>query len=109
MRQSGNNWSEDEGDCKYLAPELLKGKAGPEADVFSTGLTFYEMATGIILPQNGLEWSNLRQDVIYFPVSMSSEFKNLLESMLASDPRKRPTASDICNFPIIKNATKPPH
>ena len=67
VRQSGNGWSEDEGDCVYLAPELLNGQAGPPADVFSTGITFYEIARGEPLPKNGPEWSKLREDQIQFP------------------------------------------
>ncbi|KAK9809281.1 hypothetical protein WJX73_000474 [Symbiochloris irregularis] len=42
----------EEGDGRYLAPELLKGdtEPTPAADIFSLGATLYECITGQVLP-----------------------------------------------------------
>ena len=46
----------EEGDCRYMAPELLSMNGVPapqlpKADIFSTGLTIYEAASLAILPR----------------------------------------------------------
>lgn len=49
-----------EGDREYMAPEMLKGKAGKSADVFSLGLMTLEAAANVVLPDNGPTWIALR-------------------------------------------------
>lgn len=49
-----------EGDREYMAPEMLRGKAGKAADVFSLGLITLEMAANMSLPENGPTWVALR-------------------------------------------------
>ncbi|KHN96607.1 Protein kinase-like domain protein [Metarhizium album ARSEF 1941] len=49
-----------EGDREYMAPEMLKGKAGKSADVFSLGLMTLEAAANVVLPENGPTWVALR-------------------------------------------------
>jgi len=41
-------------------PEMLKGKAGKSADVFSLGLMTLEAAANVVLPDNGPTWIALR-------------------------------------------------
>lgn len=41
---------EREGDKLYLAPEVLQGRYGKAADVFSLGLTMLETAANIVVP-----------------------------------------------------------
>lgn len=41
---------EREGDRDYMAPEILQGVYGFEADVFSLGMTLLECASNIIVP-----------------------------------------------------------
>lgn len=56
-----------EGDCRYLAPELLSDFSGNDfpdltkTDVFSFGATIYELITGAELPRNGQEWIDIRR------------------------------------------------
>ncbi|KAF7546706.1 hypothetical protein G7046_g9224 [Stylonectria norvegica] len=51
---------EVEGDREYMAPEMLKGKVGQSADVFSLGLIALETAANVVLPENGPTWVALR-------------------------------------------------
>ena len=44
------NAFEREGDKLYLAPEVLQGRYGKAADVFSLGMTILETATNIVVP-----------------------------------------------------------
>ena len=41
---------EREGDKLYLAPEVLQGRYGKAADVFSLGMTLLEAASNIVVP-----------------------------------------------------------
>ena len=55
----------EEGDAVYLAPELLDPSVGPvtaQADVFSLGLTMFELAADVVLPTRGAAWNDLRQE-----------------------------------------------
>lgn len=52
--------SADEGDSKYLAPEMLDGRIGKAADIFSLGITLLELACDLDLPKNGVGWQQLR-------------------------------------------------
>ncbi|KAG6041751.1 hypothetical protein E4U41_002178 [Claviceps citrina] len=49
-----------EGDREYMAPEILNGKTGKSADVFSLGLMTLEAAANVVLPENGPTWIALR-------------------------------------------------
>ncbi|KAG5976366.1 hypothetical protein E4U58_004313 [Claviceps cyperi] len=49
-----------EGDREYMAPEILNGKTGQSADVFSLGLMTLEAAANVVLPDNGPTWIALR-------------------------------------------------
>jgi serine/threonine protein kinase len=77
-----------EGDKYYMAPEVLEGKYGKPADIFSLGLIILELAANIVLPSQGEEWRNLRRgklDFIPFEVERSPLLLNLLERMLNAD------------------------
>lgn len=52
--------NETEGDREYMAPEMLEGRVGQTADVFSLGLMFLEIAANVSLPPNGPTWVALR-------------------------------------------------
>lgn len=54
-----------EGDCKYLATEVLNDERPTKAaDIFSLGITLLELATDLDLPQNGAWWQQLRSGTI---------------------------------------------
>lgn len=89
-------WSTEEGDGAYVAPELLalETAASPACDVYSFGATIYEAAAGVRIPRGSGDdaW---RQGATPFPEGYSSTLTTLLSAMLASDPARRPTAADV--------------
>jgi len=94
--------SEDgqEGDTSYMAPELLSsGTRHPSADIFSLGLTLYELASNLSweLPSEGPRWQELRHGshTPDLPSSRSPELGQLIHAMLKPDPTLRPSADAI--------------
>eukprot|EP01112_Ceratiomyxa_fruticulosa_P010024 TRINITY_DN2632_c0_g2_i4.p1 TRINITY_DN2632_c0_g2~~TRINITY_DN2632_c0_g2_i4.p1 ORF type:complete len:475 (+),score=107.85 TRINITY_DN2632_c0_g2_i4:833-2257(+) len=95
--------SSTEGDRLYMAPELLEDKFSSKADIFSLGITIFEMATGYSLPPNGQLWRDLRQGMISFPEdkAISQELVSLITQMMHPDPNMRPTAEQLLTHPKI--------
>lgn len=63
-----------EGDRNYIAPELINDKIyTPFADIFSVGLMILEIATNIILPDNGTPWRKLRSGDLSDAGKLSSD------------------------------------
>jgi len=86
---SERNW--EDGDGKYVAPELLcdDTDATSAADIYSFGATLYECVTGTNLQRgpNGCQ--------TVFPPEVPLDLRKLIDWMLETDPRKRPTADHI--------------
>lgn len=91
------------GDNRYMAPELLDDVYDFCADVFSLGITLYEVShPGIVLPTNGERWKALRSNDIDFGIwKYSNELKELIVAMLNSDYTKRPTAQQLATCPLV--------
>lgn len=94
-----------EGDPRYMAPELLCGEYGPAADVFSLGVSILELACNIEIPNGGEGWQQLRQGCLptEFTNGLSSEFQTVLKMMLTPEPSKRPTVSELLSLSCVKN------
>lgn len=96
-----------EGDCRYLAWEVMQGDVSqlPSADVFSLGLTVYELATNPEpLPGNGALWQQLRDGQLHaeaLPVSLPDKFVDLLLRMVRAKPEQRPTCREILQEPTV--------
>jgi serine/threonine protein kinase len=91
-----------EGDPAYMPQELLDcDKKDPSGDVFSLGITLYELATPgyWIAPVDGSKWHEIRSEdhVPEIPNSRSPELINLIKRMISPFKDKRPTADDILN------------
>ncbi|CAM9931947.1 unnamed protein product [Pylaiella littoralis] len=96
-----------EGDTLYMAKELLSSTARlPSADMFSLGLTVYEVATRMELPGDGEYWHAMRDGTaVGLPSSRSQELGALLRQLKHPDPRQRPTADALCEHPRVANIT----
>uniref|UniRef100_A0ABI7WZD9 non-specific serine/threonine protein kinase n=1 Tax=Felis catus TaxID=9685 RepID=A0ABI7WZD9_FELCA len=93
-----------EGDPRYMAPELLQGSYGTAADVFSLGLTILEVACNMELPHGGEGWQQLRQGYLppEFTAGLSSELRSVLTMMLEPDPKLRATAESLLALPVLR-------
>lgn len=101
--------SEDgqEGDQKYMAPELLTSEVrNSSADVFSLGLTLFELASNLEfeVPSDGPRWHDLRNGSanLGLPSSRSSDLVELIRFMIQPDPQRRPTADGIISLPKVE-------
>lgn len=86
--------SAEEGDSKYLAPEVLNGKPTFASDIFSLGVTILEAATDLDVPSSGDAWHQIRNGQIpeRFFVGISTDLRVLIEQMIDKDPMRRPTS-----------------
>lgn len=96
--------SAEEGDSKYLAPEVLNGKPTKASDIFSLGMTILEAATDLDVPSNGQAWHSIREGEIpdRFFIGCSTELRALIGMMLSKDPSLRPTTDELLEFPAVK-------
>ncbi len=96
----GRGWDWEEGDGGYVAPELLNMFPGeepaPSADVFSLGVSLYEAASGETFPRGATPRAALPP----LPDGRSAELATLIDGCLATDPSRRATARDVCNFAL---------
>ncbi|KAM4525165.1 membrane-associated tyrosine- and threonine-specific cdc2-inhibitory kinase isoform 1-T3 [Odontesthes bonariensis] len=93
-----------EGDPRYMAPELLRGEYGPAADVFSLGVSILELACNMEVPNGGEGWQQLRQGHLPSEITngLSAELQSVLKMMLAPKPSERPTVSELLALPFVR-------
>ena len=102
------NLYEYEGDSKYISPEVFykeKNKISNKTDIFSLGLSIFEILSETDLPLNGKEWQNIRkigieknhQELILkkFGVKDGEIFVNLIKLMTKVDSNSRPDIDSI--------------
>lgn len=114
--QNSSNLAEaQEGDSKYLAPEILGGVFSKAADVFSLGMTVLEVATGLDPPSHGDGWHLLRSggqvwrnDPVLSPLLrlVSEDMKCILIRMLDPDPTTRWTIDELLRSRPVKEAVR---
>ncbi|CAN1290211.1 Calcium-dependent protein kinase 17 [Linum perenne] len=103
------------GSAYYIAPEVLKRKYGPEADIWSIGVMLYILLCGVppfwAESEHGIFNAILRGHVDFtsdpWP-SISPQSKDLVRKMLNSDPKQRLSASQVLNHPWIKEDGEAP-
>lgn len=101
-----------EGDPRYLAPEVLNGHiyVSTAADVFSLGMTILELATDLDLPRGDAPWHQLREGAectrSHIPArildKLSDELLQIIFRMLEPDYTKRASVDELLNHPKVK-------
>ncbi|EPR56925.1 CMGC kinase, CK2 family [Toxoplasma gondii TgCatPRC2] len=95
------------GTPAFMAPELCQGKPyQTPADIWALGCIMVEAAT-FELPFRGITFPELNRNICHapapkLPTRYSLDLRTICESMLAKDPKKRPTTEDILNSPAIR-------
>ncbi|ESL11013.1 hypothetical protein TRSC58_01246 [Trypanosoma rangeli SC58] len=94
--------SVEEGDCRYVCADMLNQKRHPKAgDIFSFGISLFELMSGEALPQHGTPFLELRSEL---PVELlesrgySRPLIDLVTLLMHNDPVARPTARDVLRF-----------
>ncbi|KAH9790257.1 calcium-dependent protein kinase 34 [Citrus sinensis] len=90
------------GSAYYIAPEVLKRKYGPEADIWSIGVMLYILLCGVppfwAESEHGIFNAILRGHIDFtsdpWP-SISPQAKDLVKKMLNSEPKQRLTATEV--------------
>ncbi|KAK1236641.1 Protein kinase [Marasmius sp. AFHP31] len=88
------------GSPNYAAPEVIRGGvyAGPEIDVWSSGVILYVMLCGRLPFEDDdvqVLFSKISRGDYHTPSYLSSDARSLIQAMLAVDPVKRITIPDI--------------
>ncbi|XP_050237207.1 calcium-dependent protein kinase 17-like [Mercurialis annua] len=103
------------GSAYYIAPEVLKRRYGPEADIWSVGVMLYILLSGVppfwAESEHGIFNAILRGHVDFssdpWP-QISPQAKDLVKKMLNSDPKQRLTAIQVLSHPWIKEDGEAP-
>ncbi|MQM14053.1 hypothetical protein Taro_046984 [Colocasia esculenta] len=97
------------GSPYYVAPEVLRKRYGPEADVWSAGVIIYILLSGV--PPF---WAETEQGIFEEVLSghldfksdpwpsISESAKDLVRRMLVRDPKKRLTAHEVLCHPWVQ-------
>lgn len=87
----------DEGDSRYLAPEVLRGDVSrlDRADAFALGATLYELATGAPLPSGGATYADIREGRLRLMPAVSAGFQRVVKCLMAPDPAARPALASV--------------
>ena len=95
-----------EGDPKYLAPEVLNNSNNITcaADIFSLGMTFLELATDLDLPRGGDLWHQLRNGQVPANIisALSGDLVEIIMKMIEKDHLRRANVDQLLNMPSIK-------
>ncbi|EEF47932.1 calcium-dependent protein kinase 1 [Ricinus communis] len=105
----GEKFNDVVGSPYYVAPEVLRKRYGPEADVWSAGVIVYILLSGVppfwAETEQGIFEHVLHGDLDFssdpWP-SISEGAKDLVKRMLLRDPRRRLTAHEVLCHPWVQ-------
>jgi len=101
-----------EGDTRYLAAELLTNehRHSGSADVFSLGITLYELGAATPLPNAGASWHALRNGLApsLCAAGRSQELEQAVRAMMSPEPALRPTALFVAQLRHAERASDSP-
>ncbi|XP_057965795.1 wee1-like protein kinase [Malania oleifera] len=98
----------EEGDARYMPQEILNDNYDnlDKVDVFSLGVSIYELIRGSPLPESGSQFFNIREGKLPLLPSYSLQFQNLLKVMVDPDPIRRPSAKEIVENPVFDQVSR---
>lgn len=102
------------GTPDYLAPEVVESEtASPSSDIYSAGITLYELISGLPPFSGGHPVAVLRRHLeMELPTipGLDPKLMAAIATMLAKDPVDRPDAADLSNqlAQLAKTASKAP-
>jgi len=103
------------GTPNYIAPEILEGTEGHsyEVDIWSLGVILYTLLIGkppFETRDVKTTYNRIKKNVYSFPnsVCISDDAKNIIQTILNSNPSKRPKYKDILAHPFFSNTDIPP-
>ncbi|CAK9188079.1 unnamed protein product [Ilex paraguariensis] len=104
-----DKFSDVVGSPYYVAPEILRKRYGPEADVWSAGVIVYILLSGVppfwAESEKGIFEQVLLGDLDFssdpWP-SISEGAKDLVRRMLVRDPKRRLTAHEVLCHPWVQ-------
>ncbi|CBY31632.1 unnamed protein product [Oikopleura dioica] len=95
----------EEGDCRYAGKEVIQSNSCIDlrmGDIFSLGLSAFEVSTMKVLPKNGSEWHHIRSAAFpqHFRMSnwthqLGERLAEVISRMLSDDPVQRPSAEQL--------------
>ena len=105
----GTKFTDVVGSAYYVAPEVLKRKYGPIADVWSIGVIMYILLSGQP-PFWGPTESGIFNEILRYKLDLkkapwpqiSKSAKDIMVKMLTFDPRGRITAAQALSHPWVK-------
>ncbi|PON82571.1 Calcium dependent protein kinase [Trema orientale] len=105
----GEKFSDVVGSPYYVAPEVLRKRYGPEADVWSAGVILYILLSGVP-PFWAESEQGIFEEVLHGELDFSSDpwpsisegAKDLVRKMLIRDPRRRISAHDVLCHPWVQ-------
>ncbi|KAM7264612.1 hypothetical protein ACFE04_002295 [Oxalis oulophora] len=105
----GDKFTDVVGSPYYVAPEVLRKRYGPEADVWSAGVIVYILLSGVP-PFWAESEQGIFEQVLHGDLDFSSDpwpkisesAKDLVRRMLIRDPKKRLTAHEVLCHPWVQ-------
>ena len=92
------------GSPYYIAPEVLTGSYGKECDIWSLGVTLYQLLTGE-MPFDGSGqqevFRKIKKGSFKMPPKLSDDCKDLLTKMITVDQAERITPQLAINHPFF--------
>ncbi|TKR95049.1 hypothetical protein L596_009269 [Steinernema carpocapsae] len=87
----------EDGDCRYLSHDLLNNAPTTMSDVFSLGMTLFEIASRVALPKNNEEWRALRTDGYIETIlrDLCPEMAEMIGAAVRNEPQARATTAQL--------------
>ncbi|WZZ11687.1 hypothetical protein YC2023_097608 [Brassica napus] len=93
----------EEGDARYMPQEVLNENYEhlDKVDIFSLGVTVYELIRGSPLRESRNKSLNIKQGKLPLLPGHSLQLQQLLKTMMDRDPSRRPSARELVEHPMF--------